>query len=61
MKVFHEVHDFVAGGSWVALAGVATALVVGALTGAMPAPARAALVFGTILVTFVASTFERPG
>lgn len=61
MKVFHELHDFVAGGSWVALAGVATALALGAFTGGVPAPARAALVFGTILVTFVASTFERPG
>ncbi len=59
MKLLRELHDFVAGGSIVAPAGLAVTIAAALLATALAPALRAALVFGLILITFAASTLER--
>lgn len=58
MKRLAALYDFVTGGSVAAPIGVAAAFCVAVATAGWPPGTRAAAFFATVLLGFVASTFE---
>ena len=58
MKALGEIYGFVTGGSIVAPVGVVAAVLVAHFGSGLPAGVHAAVFFGTVLATFLASTLE---
>ena len=60
MKLLREIYDFITGGSIVAPAGLAVAIVLARILAGHISPSQLGGAFlGTLLLTFFASTLER--